>query len=161
MDTKPVTMELYKRGQEAVEKFDYFVCGVTGAVFSYEIHNYSPEKLRFDFSLFEPLSLLLLAVAFIFGLKRLSTASLAANLNHRLIDVQDKAEQCARILEHPERGRDLAGNPIDVPAMKKLHQGFLDEWQKLNEPLSLADKKAKMYYKCRDRFLIAGFAAIF
>ena len=48
MDTKPVTSELYKRGHEAVEKYDYFICDVTGAIFSYEIQNFSPKKLNFD-----------------------------------------------------------------------------------------------------------------
>jgi hypothetical protein len=113
------------------------------------------------FFLLEPGSLLLLALAFYFGLKRLASASLAANLNRRLIDTQDKAERCARILEHPESARDLSGQPIDVAAMEKLHQKLLDEWQKLDEPLSLVENKAKRYYRYRDKFLVAGFAAIF
>ena len=52
----------------------------------------SPERLRLDIHLLEPLSFLLLAVAFYFGLKRLSSGSLAANINHRLADAHEKRE---------------------------------------------------------------------
>jgi hypothetical protein len=161
MDTNPVTLELYKRGNEAVEKFDYFICGVTGAAFSYQIQHYDPKVLRFDSHALEPLSLLLLGLSFFFGVNRLAASSLAANINHRMEDARDKAEQCARMLENPSVAREISGRSINVDEMKAMHLNFVVAWNNLQKPLDEVAARAKRYYRWRDRFLIAGFVAIF
>ena len=161
MDSKPATIELFKRGTDAGDKFDYFVCGVTGAVFSYEIQHYLPQKIGWHFYLLEPLSLLLLVLAFFFGLRRLATSSLAARLNHRLIDVEDKIEQLCGILDDPKSHKDLSREPVDVPRIQELHRQHLEARTKLSQLLSGVEIKASKYYKLRDGFLLFGFAAIF
>ena len=86
MQPSSTVMDLFKRGYEAVETFDYYICAVIGAVFAYEMEHYSPHKIHCDLHLIEPLALALLGVSFICGILRLQLAALAATWNHKLED---------------------------------------------------------------------------
>jgi|SRR5665213_146389 len=71
MDIKPQANQLYNKGKDAADKFDYFVCTVAGAIFAYIAQHYTPKILAIDAASLEPVSLLLLAGSFFCGLKRI------------------------------------------------------------------------------------------
>jgi hypothetical protein len=72
MGDDKTSLELYKKSQDAADKFDYFVCAVSGSLFAYIAEHYSPKPLAIDVYLLEPISLLLLAASFICGVKRIA-----------------------------------------------------------------------------------------
>ena len=89
------TVELFARAQESQEKFDYFVCGISGALFAYLGPLYTPRKLAFDASLFEPLALSCFIVSFYMGLKRIEHTTEAKRLNFHHFQACDRASQAS------------------------------------------------------------------
>jgi hypothetical protein len=78
-DNNNLTLELYKKGKDSADKFDYFVCSIAGAIFAYTVQTYCPKPIDSGFSFLEPISLLLLAISFYLGMKRIE---LCVNLAH-------------------------------------------------------------------------------
>lgn len=160
MDTDPVNIEFYKQGRVAGEKFDYFICGVLGALFAYEAQHYAPHKLAIDCSLVELASIILLALAFFCGLKRIATSGHAARLNHTLVDAKDKAKQISMLLENPDQARHASGNPITPDELKEERKKYLDQIPNIEVRFKEIAKQSGRYYRWRDRFLLAAFITI-
>ena len=156
MGVSPETLSIYKKAIEAADKFDYFVCTVAGAIFAYSAQHYSPRRLDFDWPLLEPISLLLLALAFYFGLKRIEASRTVTQINHGLVDSEDKAKQLAEWLISPNPPRDLAGQVCDRQKVQAEHQMFLDYAKQWDAKLPAALLRARAFHKRRDVFLICG-----
>jgi hypothetical protein len=122
MDASQTALELFRKGHEAADKFDYFVCTVAGAIFAYSAQHYSPRRLDFDWPLLEPISLLLLALAFYFGLKRIEASRTVTQINHSVVDCEDKAKQLAQLLLSPNPPRDLTGQVCDRHKVQEEQQ---------------------------------------
>ena len=54
MEPDQTVLELFRKGHESADKFDYFICTVAGAIFAYDAEHYLPRRLDFSFHLFEP-----------------------------------------------------------------------------------------------------------
>lgn len=88
-DSHPL-LEIYKKGQDAADKFDYFVCGVTGAVLTYIAQQYSPKPLAIDVHLLEPVAILILAGSFFCGLTRLRWCAAIIHVDFDLGHAREK-----------------------------------------------------------------------
>jgi hypothetical protein len=152
---------LFDKQHEATVKYDYFVSGVSGAIFAYIAEHYTPQKLAFDFFLLEPLALLALALSMYFGLKRLETHRNFTALNHLLTDCEEKAIQVGKVLENPTEGlKDLSGRKLSPEEIENERQQHAARARGYAKQVPALVKLARRYYKLRDRFLILGFAAI-
>jgi hypothetical protein len=100
-------IELYRRGHEAAEKLDYFICGVAGALFACIGQNYKPHKIEFGLTLIEPLALVLLAFAFFAGLKRIEMCNAATHINHEQLKVDEQGKELAKRMEASGEGRKM------------------------------------------------------
>jgi hypothetical protein len=92
------SIELFGITQKSSERFDYFVCGVAGALFAYIGEHYEPHKLEFGFSLLEPISLVMLACSFFVGLKQIETVIVQRRINYKILDVSERAGNMTRAL---------------------------------------------------------------
>jgi len=81
-----ISKAIYDRGDSgSVEKFDYFVCSVAGALFAYVGQNYTPHKLDSTYSVLTPLALVYLILSFGFGFRRIYIANIAKKLNKEFV----------------------------------------------------------------------------
>jgi len=107
MDAKPPVYELYSKGKDAADKFDYFVCTVAGAIFAYIVQHYTPKVLAWDAATLEPVSLVLLAFSFYFGIKRIELGATIIHIDKDLTQLihqgsLDAAEQLKPVLAHAQ-----------------------------------------------------------
>lgn len=87
--------------QKSAEAFNYFVCGVAGAIFAYIVKDYSPQKLAPDVSLLTPIALLLLAFSFFAGLLCIESTNQCTKLDALKIASAENAEHLTKLLDTP------------------------------------------------------------
>ena len=163
MATNERSIEVLAAQQKATEGFDYFVCGVAGAIFAYIVKDYSPQRLSLDFSLLTPTSLLLLAASFYMGLNRIENTIVCARLNARKLNASEKAESLSEILMSRQSGTpvvSLAGKPETMETVASRRDHYLAELSNLTRDFEKRRGRALLYYKLRDKFLILGFITI-
>ena len=95
------SIEIFKMSQAAWDKFDYFVCGSSGALFAYIAQTYVPQKLALWYPLLEPLALLLLAGSFVVGLLRIESCGHLGTLNFKLLHAGECAGELTKFLASP------------------------------------------------------------
>jgi hypothetical protein len=156
--------ELFIAHMKAAEAFDYFVCGVAGAMFAYITKDYAPEKLALSFSLLTPLSLILLAGSLFSGLKRLEAAVTAKVANGKMLHAAEGVGEITCKLVTPQGGAlvNTATGDIHTPAELLARRDELRiECAQYKRECERWSGIGSSWYKWRDWLLIAGFAAIF
>jgi hypothetical protein len=148
--------------REGIQKFDYFVSGLTGAIFAYVAQTYSPKQLGFGASSIEPLALVLLAISFFIGLKRIESSNVMMRVNHEMLDASEKAGQAATALDSGMAlARDaLSGKIVSRDQLEFNRRYQMDRSEKAAEALQAVRAKGDRHYRHRDLFLILGFIAI-
>jgi hypothetical protein len=91
-----ISKAIYTRESTSVEKFDYFVCSVAGALFAYVGQTYTPHKLDTSFSMLMPVALAYLTLCFFFAFRRIQLANIGIKLNK---DVIKENQDCIHITE--------------------------------------------------------------
>jgi hypothetical protein len=159
-DSQP-SLEIYKKGQDAADKFDYFVCGVAGAVFAYDAEHYVPRRLDFSFHSLESVSLLLLPLAFVCGVQKLRYSVRGTHINHGLNDSEEKSLKLALELEDDKKAKEPkygeASRQMMIQDIRK-HRANVDI---LAAQLSKVDSVGRRWYIARDILLVSGFVAIY
>jgi hypothetical protein len=153
---------LFKNAIEGQQKFDYFISGFTGALFAYTAQTYIPQRLDFGPSAIEPFALLLLALSFFFGLKRIETTNLARALNH---DALDAAQKAGNLTEALGRGTARGFNPHSGEIMTQENIAYRRELnialsKQAEDEFNKVAARGERYYNFRNLFLQAGFLAI-
>ncbi len=155
--------DMYGKAHEGSEKFDYFVCGISGALFAYIGQQYTPHKIEFSLSLLEPLSLVFLLLSFYAGLKRIETVNKCTMVNHKILEAAESARNLADQLREagesfcdPADGRVIGR--IEMDRLRRRQVEISREWAARLAPVK---RKALLEYRSRNRWLILGFSAIF
>jgi hypothetical protein len=142
-------------------KFDYFLCGVAGALFAYIAQTYTPQKLDNAFSILQFASLLTLALSFYFGVKRIQTANMVTRLNYNEWKAGDAAEKITKALQDAVTFQnDLTG---DVASRKTLESERAVHLKEVSECKFHAEKesqKARRFGAMQLYFLLGGFLII-
>ena len=158
------SVEVFKSYEEGEDKFDYFVCGVAGALFTYVGQTYTPQKLTHWFNAFEPIALLLLATSFFVGLRRIEAVLTMKRINHKFLHASEGAgymtkalaESSPSALHYTEGGQ--IRNTQQIEAERKRQMTIAKECETV---LSQQRIKVRSLYKLRNNLLILGFIAIF
>lgn len=154
-------MDLFKRGYEAVETFDYYICAVIGAVVAYEMEHFSAHKFGWNLYLIEPIALLVLGVSFGFGVARLQLAALAATWNHKSEDAKQKISQLNMQIQWPT-GHQFINGQLFVRKELIDARDTLAKWVPIwNKWMNVADWWATLALNGRNIALLLGFLAIF
>jgi len=156
------SLEVFIASLEGDQKFDYFVCGVAGALFAYIGQTYTPHKIELSISLFEPASLILLALAFFAGLHRIQTVNVISRINHKVLRAHEEA---ARLTEQMASGGTIhypmGGQILDRSSAEAFVDKRLKSALRMESKLLAQGKRSERLYKTRDRLLLCGFVAIF
>tara|TARA_B110000093_G_C12688515_1_gene293092 strand:+ start:52 stop:561 length:510 start_codon:yes stop_codon:yes gene_type:complete len=147
--------------REAERKFDYFVTGVSGALFAYLGPLYKPQRIELSPLSLEPLSLIFFAMAFYFGMKRIQSVVDVGAENHSLLDHQERSKKATDALKS-----DAFEFTTDAGQLVPREQLVLErnESNRLtaetrNNIHKLAEKSYR-YYCRRNIFLYSGFASV-
>jgi hypothetical protein len=147
--------------REGEQKFDYFVTGVAGALFAYLATNYTPRKLSISPDSLEPLSLIFLALAFFYGMKRIQSVVVSMRENHDMLDHQERAGNATEAMSSGSSGfNSLSGEMIhfsELPSRREFHMRMAQE---ARSRVEVAAENTLDYYRRRNMFLYFGFVAI-
>jgi hypothetical protein len=161
MSSEKVTL-LYKATQDAQQRFEYFVTGVTGAMFAYISQTYTPQKIDFSASTLEPIALVFLAVSFFLGLMRINYLYHSLGMNYEQLEASESAKAIGQAL------RDAEPHKNHLPPEQ---QKYMNEWNQEMKALQdrsqvargFVDKlnrQGETFYSLRNIFLVAGFASV-
>lgn len=158
------SIQVYGWAQESAEKFDYFLCGVTGGLFAYLGEHYTPRKLEFGISAFEPLALCLLVAAFFAGLRRIEYCSTAKRLNHDYLDAAEKAGKLTQALAKcsgsgPFYNSD-GGEFTNLQELAAKRDCYMESKELFERSVEKVKDKANTAYKVRNSLLYFGFLAL-
>jgi hypothetical protein len=78
---KDALLSVNQKEHESVEKYDYFICGMAGALFAYIGQTYTPKRFDCWYSLLTPLALLSLTVCIGCGLRRMHISNIVTKMN--------------------------------------------------------------------------------
>jgi hypothetical protein len=156
--------DIYGLAHASIEKFDYFICGVTGALFAYLSQTYQPHKIEDAFSILQISSLLLLAASFYAGMKRIQFFILMTRINHEALSASEAAgkittslfEYSGANVFHNQGSGELK-KPEELERKRVDH---LKQAKDLEGSFPMVRKKAICYGRVREGFLLAGFATI-
>jgi hypothetical protein len=157
------SIDAFARAHESLEKFDYFICGVGGALFAYLGQHYLPKKFELGPSAFEPLALVLLATSFFVGLKRVEVINYLMQLNAQMLDA---AEQAGGRLQALVQGpgpyfNSVGGEVTDRQTVESERVEYLQFKEAIEKKLTEGRAKAIKLYHIRNTFLVLGFVSIF
>lgn len=157
------SIKMFGKYQQSSGKFDYFVCGVAGALFAYIGQHYSPQKLEFGVSALEPASLLFLATAFFVGLKQIEMDIVIKRINFLMLDAAERAGKLTKALTRgngPYYNED-GGDILDRRTVESLRLRHLQNRDALKPKLDAAIEKASRFYKVRNFFYFSAFSPFF
>ena len=84
------SIEVFKNLQSAQQKFEYFIFGITVALFAYIGEKYTPEAISFSQNTFELSALIIFVVTIIIGFKRLENHITAQAYNFHKLHQSEK-----------------------------------------------------------------------
>ena len=152
--------KVFDNWRQGIEKFDYFVLGVTGALCAYISQTYKPEKLGFNPGTLELLSLVLLVCAAIAGFKRVETTIEITRLNHRALRANE--ERGVLISKSPSQAllNESTGDILS-PQMVQQHLNDLARAiSNLDLQIKNAQSSALLSYHIRNLLILVGFIAL-
>jgi len=160
-DCMSESAQIYSKAVDSEEKFDYFICGVAGALFAYQGQHYLPHRLALNWNLFEPLSLLLLAASFFTGLVRIRKANLIKKINVRAMEAYESYIKAIEALKGP--GPFHQGTTGKILSAEELRQEAEHDKAAADYrhgELQKVIASARIWYNARDWLLLAGFISI-
>jgi hypothetical protein len=153
--------DLWDKWQSDSMKFDYFVCGLIGAMIAYMIQAYSPKRLACGLSLLEPASLLLLAGAFFAGLKRIQTRISGLGVNHLILHSSAECRRITLLLkENRESYEQETGKVLSRQHLEEARRQQAEARTEAEMRLPHVNRKAEFWYNWRNIFLLLGFLCI-
>jgi hypothetical protein len=152
----------YQIGQESQHKFDYFITGITGAIFAYVSQAYVPHRIGLDYSVIEPIAMLFLAASFFMGLKRIESTAAVIRLNHKMLQASEKAASITDKVGQPGTGIFVhnSGNEFTREQLIERRKMHLAEAEAAESLMQSLVSRGSRYYVLRDWSLVAGFLAI-
>jgi hypothetical protein len=156
---------IYGMAHAATEKFDYFICSVTGALFAYIAQTYQPQKIDNIFSILQTLSLLILFVSFFSGIRRIQLVNLNTRINHAMLQASEKAGKITTALidYRPADSfhNQASGERTNREDLERKRADYIKEANKMEANLPVIQSKAVRCGRVRDVFLLLGFVTIF
>ena len=160
-------LQVHGKAQDASDKFDYFTCGVAGALFAYIGQHFKPQELPPVAVWLEVFAMGFLTVAFIQGLRRLihstdiqSTEARKLDAIHnieRLMDIEGQTKNPTLGTEARYRfdGEDLTGEQVKAKLLE-----VRAEFTKLKAKVDAGPVKAERTFISGNVCLIFGFVAL-
>lgn len=148
--------KVYESWRQAVEKFDYFVLGLTGALCAYISQKYVPSKIAVNPGTLELVALLVLVFAAIVGFLRIEKTMTLASLNHQYL--RAKEERGSLISAGPGTLMNQATGDVFTPdRVQELIQEKTTQIPIMQRHIEKVGEAAQRAYCFRNWAILAGF----
>ena len=154
---------VYEMSHEGGVKFDYFICSVAGALFAYIAQTFVPQKLDNVFSILQMVSLLILAVSFYAGIRRIQYHNAMLRCNHKMLSASEDARKLDALLLSPQNSFEnrATGKIESRQQVEQQRLIFLEDSRHWEQLAHQADKKCACRGKVQVNCLLLGFLTIF
>ena len=155
--------EVFGLSHKSSEKFDYFLCSVSGALFAYIAQTFTPQRLDNPFSALQTASLLFLAISFYAGIRRIQYRNAMIRENHVMLANAEHASKLTELLSNPGDSfrNKRTGKNEDRQTVQNQHQVYVDASNRAAATLQFVRTRAKRHGKAQVVFLLVGFLTIF
>ena len=149
--------------REGLQRFEYFIVGVSLALCAYVGQTLHPEKLGLlSAYTIEVVSLALLVVSAVAGFKRIESLIQLSRLNAQQLNA--KENQGELVKARPDaKGlivNEVSGEAFDLQAAAKWNDQLTKKIKLLEELLKTERAKASRLYKWRNALLFVGFCGL-
>jgi hypothetical protein len=152
--------KLHENYQQAVEKFDYFVLAVTGALCTYISQVYKPAKIDVNPATLELLSLLLLVGAAVAGFRRVERTIQVTILNHRYLRTQEEKGALSAKANGGHLINESTGEIFSPGSVSQRIEEMSRSIPIIRTKLEAAISAAERSYKTRNALLFIGFCSL-
>ena len=152
--------KVYETWRQAVEKFDYFILGVTGALCAYISQVYKPAQVGLNPGTLELLALLLLVASAVAGFRRVENTIQVTSLNHRYLRAQ---EERGVLISKANSGyliNESTGDILSPDMVANQIQVATEVIPALRTQLDRARNAAESSYGIRNVLLFVGFSVL-
>jgi hypothetical protein len=152
--------KVYETWRQAVERFDYFVLGITGALCAYISQVYKPAQVGLNSGTLELLALLVLVASAVAGFRRVESTIQVTSLNHRYLRAQ---EERGVLISKANGGRlinESTGDILSPDMVAHKVQLATAAIPALRKQLENAQYAAERSYGIRNALLFVGFSAL-
>jgi len=149
------SIEVFKQHCEAQQKYDYFIVGLSIALFAYTAKNFTAYPLGFNSSTIELLAIIAIFISVAAGLLRLeNNLTIKANNFQKLYNQETKGKLTEALLQ-PGLKVNVETGDIFNPSLAKLQIETIDECN------SEIDARLKKYQKLSEiKFTVRNWALL-
>ncbi len=152
------TLEAWKNIKQTQQKYDYFIVGLSSALFAYLGTRFTPDPHLLSQNSFELAALTCFAVSVLFGIFRLESEISIQSTDYWKVQAQERLDAVNKIVNLPYRNINLYSGH-EIPASEaREHQKILKEFvTKSTTGLEQLGNRYKFYFIVRNYSLFAGF----
>lgn len=155
------SVEVFKEVSVSMQKFDYFVLGISIALFAYLGKDFIPVQLGLNVGTVQLVALTALFISIVFGYFRLQFDLTIKSLNFNVLSLSEKRGALTEALQMPgQKYNAETGDIIDIRSASlevKIFKEIIDE---NNLVLKSKQKSAVWLSNLRDLFLSIGFLCL-
>jgi hypothetical protein len=149
--------------REGLQRFEYFIVGVTLALCAYVGQTLHPEKLRLlSAYTIEVFSLALLILSAVVGFKRIESLVQHSRLNAQLLDAKEKRGAVVAAVPNTQRliVNEISGEALSVEQAANLMRELTGKIESLTKLMKQERRKHVALYKWRNGLLLVGFCGL-
>ncbi len=150
----------YEHYREALQKFDYFVTGLIGALCAYIGQTIHPQKIGFTANTLELLAFLILILSFFLCFKRIEKTIMVFNFGHKSHHFAELRGQLMQHLREQQIMYTVSGETLTKEVIKKQIDEIDRSIPEINDKLEKAKNATKKYYDYRNLLIFIGFVLI-
>lgn len=152
----------FQLAREAQQKFDYFITGLTSALFAYLAQDYQPSQLGLSVKTFEAAALICFVVSFFSGLKRIEISNVFLVTNQSALHASACAGQLTTALNKgpSDMYNSESGELVSFEELTKRRERYMEEAEMARNSLNINTRKGCHYYLLRNYSLFLGFISL-
>ena len=153
-----ISLEAWKNVKQTQQKYDYFILGLSSALFAYLGAKFEPEAFSFSQNSFEIFALVFLANSILFGILRLESDIAMQSNDLRKVEAQEKLDVVNKILAYPYKNINLdTGNETSKAEALDSKQILSEFISSMNEHGKELGTNYTFKFKVRNYSLYLGF----
>src|SRR5438128_265095 len=149
--------------REGLQRFEYFIVGVSLALCAYVGQTLRPEKLTLSSAYtIEVVSLALIIISAAIGFKRIESLVQLSRLNAQLLDAKEKQWQLITAIPNAKGliVNAVTGDVLDLQAAANWKNQLQNKIKLLEELVKTEKAKASRLYTRRNALLLVGFCGL-
>jgi|SRR5690606_29803282 len=154
------SLEAWKSWRDAHLKYEYYITGLTAALFAYVGSKYVPQKLAFSQNTLELIAIIFLGVALIIGIRRLEIDVSFQTVMLKDAEAKEMRDEANKIAALGGSKNLDTGGTITVEEAKARAKKMQSSIELINEIFNSKSLYLMWLYKIRSWSLMLGFATL-